>query len=152
MIEYISPHPALSFVELQGFGSTPIAVQVSIDARFLIISTYYKLTPVIATPENIGNYIGSLADLIQMDKDIFTALLLVVESESEELETRIRLDDPLLLVRSFLNLLDRKKNNPNEFTLNNETILESLKFATDQDDLINNLHYNMVNALKKSKG
>lgn len=151
MIEYKSPHPPLSFVELYGFGSNPVLVQVAVDGRFLIISTFYKLTPVIITPENTGKNIGQISDLIAKDTELFKKLLLVIEAETEELETRIRLDDPLLLVRS-LQYLFKKIEEPNsDFVIDDEGLRNALKFAIEQDDQINNLHYNMVNALKKQK-
>lgn len=151
MIEYKSPHPPLSFVELLGFGSNPVLAQVSIDGRFLIISTYYKLTPVVITPENIGKNIGQIPDIISLNTDLFKKLLLVIETESQELETRIRLDDPLLLVRSFHYLLKRIEESHTDFIIDDEGLRNSLKFAIEQDDQINNLHFNMVNALKKLK-
>lgn len=151
MFQPDNSYPPLSFVNLKGFGSTPIPVQVSIDQRFLIISTYYTLSPVIATPENITNYIGQLAELIAQDKNIFQALLSLIEIESSEIDTRIKLDDPLLLVRSFLYLKNKKAEQPLEFTLDKETLAFALNVAIEQDDLVKSLHFNVVNALKKLK-
>ena len=153
MIEYKSPHPPLSFVELYGFGSNPVPAQVSIDGRFLIISTFYKLTPVVITPENTGKNIGQISDLIAKNTELFKNLLLLIETESQELEmeTRIRLDDPLLLVRSFQYLIKKIEESHSDFTIDDVGLRNALKFAIEQDDQVNNLHYNMVNALKKQK-
>lgn len=147
-LQKYSDYPALSFVNIKGFGVNLIPVQISIDQRFLIISTYYKLTPVIAIPELIDSYLGTQADLILQNKEVFKSLLKFISLEAKKEESRIQDSDPLLLIRAFMSLkMTHNFEDPN-LVLEDADYQKALDVATDQDDLIKNMHYNMVNALK----
>lgn len=143
-------YPALSFVNIKGFGAHPIPVQVSIDQRFLIISTYYKLTPVVAIPDLIEDYLGTQADLISQNKEVFKTLLELISVEAEKEESRIQDTDPLLLVRAFIHLKTAYDLKDETLTLEDADYQKALNVAIDQDNLIKNMHYNMVNALKST--
>lgn len=144
-------YPALSFVLLKGIGSSPIPVQVSVDNRFLYLSTNYLLGPIVAIPSLIDDYLGSQSDLVKINKKIYGDLLLKIKSLEEESEnSRYKLDDPLLVVRSFHYLTKVFKLKENEGAeVSDSDLLEALKIATEQDDLVKNAYHNMVQALNK---
>ncbi len=141
-------YPALSFVSIKGFGPNPIPVQVSIDQRFLIISTYYRLTPVNAIPELIEDYLGTQSDLISENKNVFKSLLEYISTESKKDESRILDNDPLLLIRAFTYLKSTHDLSDLNIELESADFDKALSIATEQDDLIKNMHFNMVSKLK----
>lgn len=143
-------YPALSFVNIKGFGAKPIPVQVSLDQRFLIISTYYKLTPVNAIPELIESYLGTQADLISLNRGVFISLLEFISLEAQQEDTRILDNDPLLLIRAFSQLKANHDLNDQSLSLESVDYEKALNAAIAEDDLIKNMHFNMVKQLQKT--
>lgn len=61
-------YPPLSFVLLKGIGQDSIPAQVSVDSRFIYLSTHYLLGPIVAIPNLIDEFLGSQSDLIEINK------------------------------------------------------------------------------------
>lgn len=144
--------PSLSFVLLKGFGDNSIPVQVGLDNRFLVLSTYYTLSPVIAIQPLLDGFLGTQADLINVSKNNYINLLLKIKSleEDEESDDRIKANDPLLIIRAFHQLIvshNLKGNSSVE--ISEEDLGQAIKCAVEQDDLIKNAHQNIVNVLKR---
>lgn len=143
-------YPALSFVLLRGFGDSLIPVQMSIDSKFIILSTHYNLTPVYAVPPLIGGFVGTYAEIIDINKSAFTQLLQFIDSKALANSDRIKNNDPLIVIRAFcalnksLNLADNQ-----EIILTQSDLESAINTAISQDDLIKNIHFNMVSALAK---
>lgn len=144
--------PSLSFVLLRGFGERAIPVQVGLDNRYLSLSTFYTLSPVIAIPALVDSFLGTQADLIGISKNNYINLLLKIkalEEDSEESDSRIRSNDALLVVRAFHHLVvsHNLKANPGA-EISDDQLHLAIKHAVEEDDLIKNAHQNIVNALK----
>lgn len=144
-------YPPLSFVLLKGIGQDSIPAQVSVDSRFIYLSTHYLLGPIVAIPNLIDEFLGSQSDLIEINKKVYGDLLLKVKSlEDESKDSRYKLDDPLLIVRTFHHLTKAFKLKENDnLEISDSDLMEALKIAVEQDDLIKNAYHNMVNALNK---
>lgn len=70
--------------------------------------------------------------------------------EDESKDSRYKLDDPLLIVRTFHHLTKAFKLKENDnLEISDSDLMEALKIAVEQDDLIKNAYHNMVNALNK---
>ncbi len=144
--------PSLSFVLLKGFGETSIPVQVGLDNRFLVLSTFYTLSPVVAIQPLLDGFLGTQADLINISKSNYVNLLLKIKSieEDEDADDRIKSNDSLLIVRAFHQLVVRHNLKAAPSTeVSDEDLGLAIKFAVEQDDLIKNAHQNIVNVLKR---
>lgn len=144
-------YPPLSFLLLKGIGPNSIPVQVSVDNRFLYLSTHYLLGPIVAIPSLVDEFLGSQSDLIKINKKVYGNLLLKIKSlEDESEDSRYKLDDPLLVIRSFHHLTKAFKLKENENAeISDSDLMEALKMAVEQDDLVKNAYHNMADALSK---
>lgn len=144
-------YPPLSFVLLKGIGEDSIPAQVSVDNRFIYLSTHYLLGPIVAIPSLVDEFLGSQSDLIKINKKVYGDLLLKIKSlEDKSEDCRYKLDDPLLIIRSFHHLTKAFKLKENESPeISDSDLMEALKIAVEQDDLVKNVYHNMVNALNK---
>lgn len=142
--------PPLSFVTLKGFGKNPLIVQVSMDKNFLILSTNYLLTPILNVPELIEDYIGTQADIISKNASVYKKLLEVIyKLNTEQEEIKCNIDDPILVIRAFINLSKIRDISDQNIEIDYSEYLESIKNAITQDELIKNIHHNFLNAIKK---
>ena len=153
--ENLFPYPSLSYVLLKGFGEKSIPVLVGLDKRFLTLSTFYTLSPVLALPALIDGPLGTQAELIQISKNNYINLLMkikLLEEESAdqpESDNRVRSNDSLLIIRAFHQLVIRHNLKPNSSVeIADEDLGLAIKHAIEEDDLIKNAHQNIVNALK----
>lgn len=149
-------YPPLSFVLLRGFGEKSIPVQVGLDNRYLVLSTFYTLSGVLALPALVESFLGTQADLIKISKQNYINLLLKIKSieesaecEKDEVVERIKSNDPLLVVRAFHQLILRHNlKNDSSIEISDEDLGLAIKHAVEEDDLIKNAHQNIVNTLK----
>lgn len=144
-------YPALSFVNIRGFGNKPVLAQVSLDQKFIVLSTHYLLTPIVAIPGIIDCYVGTQASLADLNKGVYKQLLESIKDVSETNE-RMNLNDALLIMRAFV-YLDAKlnlKKSP-DLLVDEAEINEALNSAVECDDLIRNVHHNIGELLKQNK-
>lgn len=144
----ISQYPALSFVFLRGFGNKPVLTQVSLDQKFIILSTHYMLTPIVLLPPLIESFVGTQASIANINTGAYKQLLVRIATLSES-NPRIKINDALLIIRSFLNL-DTKLNLKKMVDIDIDVLDmdQAIDLAIESDNLIRNVHHNFGELLK----
>lgn len=150
--EILCDFQPLSFVRVHGFGENPSLVQVSVDPRFLNISSHYLLSPILAVPNLIHSYVGTQSDIISKNPVVYKLLLQKISDiESDSPDGRHKTSDALLAIRAFLYLIDAIGVTADQTHIDDNSLILALNFAVEQDNDIKKVYQNIASAFIKTQ-